>query len=208
MKRLLAILMALLLVMAPCAQAAHYGWAFVIYDLAMAIEIDDSFVRTDDETLAGTNSFERSGNVKPDLILEVYDPDSRSQLFVYCAAASPYENLDELTRAYAEDLGAIDGQPDENGTVWRILADQEFMGKPCERILSSFQNVNAEYILMLSEDHSAYIITLITFDGQPPESGLKGITFGAYASASPDSVPDEPQPTSVAQGVIGAITGG
>ena len=104
-------------------------------------------------------------------------------------------------------MGAIDGQPDENGTVWQILADQEFMGKPCERILSSFQNVNAEYILMLSEDHSAYIITLITFDGQPPESELEGITFGAYASASPDVGADEPQPTSVAQGVIGAITG-
>lgn len=210
MKRLLAISMALLLMLlTPCAQADHYGWAFVIYDLSMVIEIDDAFVRTDDETLEQTNSFERSGNVKPDLILEVYDPDSRSQLFVYCAEGSPYDNLDELTRAYAEDLGVVEGQPDENGTMWQIQSEQEFLGAPCSRILSSFQNVNAEYILLLSEDHSAYIITMITFDSQPPESALEGITFGSYNPATPEpaSATAQPQPTSVAQGLIGALTG-
>ena len=73
MKRLLALLTALIMLcLTPCAYAQHYGWAFVIYDLGMSIEIDNAFTRTDDETLAQTNGFERSGNVKPDLILEVF----------------------------------------------------------------------------------------------------------------------------------------
>lgn len=194
MKKLLAILTALIMLcLTPCAYAQHYGWAFVIYDLGMAIEIDNSFTRTDDETLAQTNSFERAGNVKPDLILEVFNAETQSQLFVYCAASSPYDNVTELTQAYAEDLGASVNQPDENGTTWQILLDQEFAGRPCARILSTFQNVNAEYILMLSDDGSAYILTMITFNGQAPESALDGICFteyGAPITAAPSQTPD------------------
>jgi hypothetical protein len=218
MRRLIAILMALMMLsLAPCARAEHYGWAFVIYDLGMSIEIDNSFTRTDDATLEQTNSFERSGNVKPDLIMELYNPDTRSQLFVYCAPISPYDNLDELTQAYAEDLGATVDSPDENGTAWQILTGQEFCGAPCARILSSFQNVNAEYILMLSEDHSAYIITMITFDDQAPESALAGITFRAYGTGSDDgtdaaadaqpTAQPTAEPTSLIQGLIGSAAG-
>lgn len=184
MKKLLAALMALMLLIGGAgAQAARYGWAFVIYDLEMSIEIDNAYQRTDAQTLEETNSFEKSGNVKPDLILEVYQPETYAQLFVYCAEGSPYDNLDELTGAYAEDLGASTDAPDANGTTWQIIPDGEFYGLECTRILSSFQNVNAEYVLLLSDDHSAYIITLITFDGTPPDSQLEGIAFGRYIAA-------------------------
>ncbi len=192
MKRLLALLTALIMLcLTPCAYAQHYGWAFVIYDLGMSIEIDNAFTRTDDETLAQTNGFERSGNVKPDLILEVFSADTQSQLFVYCAAESPYDNVNELTQAYAEDLGASVDHPDENGTTWQILSDQEFAGRPCSRILSTFQNVNAEYVLMLSDDGSAYIITMITFNGQAPDSSLEGITFTEYGTAAATPAPSD-----------------
>ena len=154
MKRLLALLTALIMLcLTPCAYAQHYGWAFVIYDLGMSIEIDNAFTRTDDETLAQTNGFERSGNVKPDLILEVFSADTQSQLFVYCAAESPYDNVNELTQA--------------------------------------FQNVNAEYVLMLSDDGSAYIITMITFNGQAPDSALEGITFTEYGTAAATPAPSD-----------------
>ncbi len=198
----MAILMALILLcLAPCAQAGHYGWAFMIYDLGLSIEIGNSFMRTDDETLEQTNSFERSGNVKPDLILEVYDSQTRSQLFVYCAAGSPYDNLEELTLAYAEDLGAVSDGLDANGTAWSILRGEEFMGMPCTRILSTLQNVNAEYILMLSDDHSAYIITMVTFDGKAPDSSLEGVTFNHYAqpTAQPEGEAAQPEGEPAAQ---------
>lgn len=186
MKRKLAALMALIMLcLGSCAHAQHYGWAFVIYDLGLSIEVDNSFTRTDDETLDQTNAFEQSGNVKPKLILEVYDSVSQSQLFVYCAEESPYQNVDELTLAYAEDLGAVADQTDENGTTWQILYDQEFCGRACTRILSTFQNANAEYVLMLSDDGDAYILTMTTFNGQAPDSTLEGITFTDYAVAAP-----------------------
>lgn len=184
MRKLLAALMALVL-MCGCAgaQAARYGWAFVIYDLGLSIEIDDSYQRTDDEALEDVNSFEQSGNVKARLILELYNPETYAQMFVYCAEGSPYDNLDELTGAYAEDLGASTDQPGADGTEWQILPEGKFQGLECTRILSSFQNVSAEYVLMLSADHSAYIIALITFDGAPPDSQLEGITFGGFTPA-------------------------
>lgn len=183
MKKLLAALMALM-VLCGCAgaHAARYGWAFLIYDLGMSIEMDGAYQRTDEQALAEMNGFEKSGNVKPDLILELYHPETYAQLFVYCAEGSPYDNLDELTGAYAEDLGASGEAAGSDGTSWQILPEGEFYGLECARILSSFQNVNAEYVLLLSEDHSAYIITLITFDGTPPDSQLDGIEFGRYIS--------------------------
>ncbi|MFR2459791.1 MAG: hypothetical protein ACLTAO_11570, partial [Christensenellales bacterium] len=125
------------------------------------------------------------------LILEVFSADTQSQLFVYCAAESPYDNVNELTQAYAEDLGASVDHPDENGTTWQILSDQEFAGRPCSRILSTFQNVNAEYVLMLSDDGSAYIITMITFNGQAPDSALEGITFTEYGTAAATPAPSD-----------------
>lgn len=190
MKRMFATLMAIIMLcLGPCAYAQHYGWAFVIYDLGLSIEVDSSFTRTDDETLDQTNAFEQSGNVKPKLILEVYDSESQSQLFVYCAEESPYQNVDELTLAYAEDLGAVTGQTDEDGTTWQILYDQEFCGHACTRILSTFQNANAEYVLMLSDDGDAYILTMITFNSQAPDSTLDGITFTDYPTAAPTSTP-------------------
>ena len=82
-------------------------------------------------------------------------------------------------------------EPDENGTTWQILSDQEFAGRPCSRILSTFQNVNAEYVLMLSDDGSAYIITMITFNGQAPDSALEGITFTEYGTAAATPAPSD-----------------
>ena len=150
----------------------------MIYDLNMSVVIDPSYEKTDEATLAQTNSFAQAGNVKPLLILEVFNPESRSQMFIHCAPESPYEDVLELTRAYAEDLGAVNGATDSNGTVWHVLTEaQEFGGLPCCRILSSFENVNAEYILLLGADKCAYIITLLTFNNQPPESELEGIEF-------------------------------
>ena len=187
MKKLLAALMALM-VLCGCAgaHAARYGWAFLIYDLGMSIEMDGAYQRTDEQALAEMNGFEKSGNVKPDLILELYHPETYAQLFVYCAEGSPYDNLDELTGAYAEDLGASGEAAGSDGTSWQILPEGEFYGLECARILSSFQNVNAEYVLLLSEDHSAYIITLITFDGTPPDSQLDGIEFGLHRGDAGD----------------------
>ena len=93
MKRLLALLTALIMLcLTPCAYAQHYGWAFVIYDLGMSIEIDNAFTRTDDETLAQTNGFERSGNVKPDLILEVFSADTHPHVHGYGTFPGHKEN--------------------------------------------------------------------------------------------------------------------
>lgn len=192
MKKLLALLLALIMLgAAACAHAEHYGWAFIIYDLQLSIEIDNTFMRTDAAALAQTNNFAKAGNVKPDLILEAYEPNSHAQLFIYCASGSPYDNLEELTLAYADDLGAVLDHTDESGTAWQILYDQEFNGMACTRILSAFQNVNAEYILMLSPDHSAYIITIVSFDGKPTDSSLSGITFGRYSAATETQCPTE-----------------
>ena len=58
MKKLLAALMALMLLIGgACAQAARYGWAFVIYDTEISIVIGKAYQCTYPQTPEAEPSF-------------------------------------------------------------------------------------------------------------------------------------------------------